>query len=214
MTAEQVNVLLHKDIIREELVRGGYILKEDFLIPTEGTIKTIIAKNKDLNLRNIKYKNGLVKGTYYVDNYWLEKGYDIRKYCKNCNLGQLEEIRLGLEHGIDVSIYANPKYSFTKMAELRKGLEHGLDITKYLDVQFTTAQMLEIRVGLEDGLDVSLYNALNYSSLYMKVIRLGLKQGLDLRTVVGQGYTSNEYQQIIKSLQRGSFKVLDRGFSL
>ena len=62
---------------------------------------------------------------------------------------QMGQIRLGLEAGIDVSKYANPKLSDKQMEEIRWGLEDGLDVSKYADPKFNWKEMAEIRENLE-----------------------------------------------------------------
>ena len=39
------------------------------------------------------------------------------------NDAQIGEIRLGLEHNLDVSVYTKPKYNWEQMREIRLGLE-------------------------------------------------------------------------------------------
>ena len=43
---------------------------------------------------------------------------------KDFNLSQKDEIRKGLEKGLDVSIYANPNYYWQQMENIRKQLEN------------------------------------------------------------------------------------------
>ena len=47
------------------------------------------------------------------------------------NYGQMHEIRLGLEKGLDVSIYAKPEFDHIQMQEIRLGLEKELDLSIY-----------------------------------------------------------------------------------
>ena len=48
--------------------------------------------------------------------YCLEKGYDIEKYISpDFTLEQLEQIKKGFEHKVDVSIFANKEYSWIRM---------------------------------------------------------------------------------------------------
>ena len=68
---------------------------------------------------------------------------------------QMEQIRYGLEDGLDISKYADPKFDWEQMKEIRLGLKEGLDVSKYTDPKFDGEQMLEISLGLECGLDVS-----------------------------------------------------------
>jgi len=50
----------------------------------------------------------------------------------------MEEIRLGLEANLDVSIYAKSEYSWEQMKEIRIGLELDLDVSKYADEVFNS----------------------------------------------------------------------------
>ena len=40
---------------------------------------------------------------------------------------QKEEIKLGLEQNLDVSLYSNPEFTHDQMEEIRLGLEKGLN---------------------------------------------------------------------------------------
>ena len=44
---------------------------------------------------------------------------------------QMQEIRLGLEKELDVSIYAKPEFRYGQMQEIRLGLEKELDVSIY-----------------------------------------------------------------------------------
>ena len=58
------------------------------------------------------------------------------------------EILEGLKNNVDISIYANPEYSWVQMKEIRWGLEDNLDVSWYAKPDFDSAQMNEIRAGL------------------------------------------------------------------
>lgn len=65
------------------------------------------------------------------------------------NRNQKEEIRKGRRSGVDVSVYADPKFDGWQMREIRKGLESGVDVGIYADPKVYGWRMLEIRLGLE-----------------------------------------------------------------
>ena len=85
--------------------------------------------NKIYNNLNIK---NLVK-TDWINNFEEE---------------QKVEILEGLKKDLDISIYANPEYSWVQMKEIRWGLEDNLDVSWYAKPDFDSAQMNEIRAGL------------------------------------------------------------------
>lgn len=47
------------------------------------------------------------------------------------NSKQKEQIRLGLEEGLDVSIYAKQDFTEDQMREIRNGLEENLNVIPY-----------------------------------------------------------------------------------
>lgn len=65
------------------------------------------------------------------------------------NNEQIREIYYGLEAGVDVSKYADPKFSWVQMFEIRTGLENGVNVDKYADPKFNWQQMIQIREELE-----------------------------------------------------------------
>lgn len=99
-------------------------------------------------------------------------GLDIKfmTYTEFRDCWQLEQIRLGLEHNIDVSPYSKPVYTWAQMREIRIGIEKNLNISKYLNSDFSYNQMQMIRKGLESGIDVSNYANPNISTVEMEEI--------------------------------------------
>ena len=55
---------------------------------------------------------------------------------------QLNELRVGLERGVDVSIYADRSYHWGQMQMIRKGLEQRLDVSKYADPRVPLKDMI------------------------------------------------------------------------
>ena len=84
---------------------------------------------------------------------------------------QQVQIRIGIKSNLDVSIYANPEYSWRQMEEIRKGLKEDLDVSWYANPSISVREMELIRWGLEDDLDVSLYANKGCSLKYMREIR-------------------------------------------
>lgn len=67
---------------------------------------------------------------------------------------QMEQIRLGLENGLDVSVYAKPEFEDYQMREIRRGLENGLDVNTYVKPEFDWRQIQQISTGLGEDLDL------------------------------------------------------------
>lgn len=53
----------------------------------------------------------------------------ISKY--NFDEDQKVEIKLGIESGVNVTVYTKPEYNYGQMSEIRQGLEKGLDVSIY-----------------------------------------------------------------------------------
>ena len=65
------------------------------------------------------------------------------------NALQLAEIRKGLENPkVDVTKYMNPKYSWTDMEEMRLEMAQGIDMSSYRAQGFDNHQLYQIRSGI------------------------------------------------------------------
>lgn len=100
---------------------------------------------------------------------------------------QLEEIELGLKHGVEVSKYTNKAYLAIQMRQIRFGLEEQLDVSWYAGKKFDWFQMEEIRKGLESGVDVSCYAKENLPYDVMREIRRGLEDDIHLEKFAQAG---------------------------
>ena len=100
------------------------------------------------------------KQLYYLQ-LGLQEGLDTSIYAnKNFNWKQMEQILLGLRASVDVSIYAKDIYSEYQMMQLRAALEHGLsmdEIQIIANPAFDEWQMCQIRVGFEVGINACEY---------------------------------------------------------
>lgn len=100
-----------------------------------------------------------------------------------------------------VSDYRKQNYVNDQIQEIKLGLEHGLDVTLYADKEYFAVQMRQIRFGLEEGLDVSLYNSKQYDWFQMEEIRLGLKSGLNACVYANPKYSYMVMRELRKSLE-------------
>lgn len=64
---------------------------------------------------------------------------------KLMNAGQMREIRLGMEKGVQTTEYSWPAYGAEQMKQLRLGLQQGFDISGYKNPHFTAKQMYNLR---------------------------------------------------------------------
>lgn len=151
---------------------------------------------------------------------------------------QLAEIREGLEHGVDVSVYADKEYFAIQMRQIRLGLEKGIDVSLYASKSFDWFQMEEIRLGLESGLDASVYAKPEYSYEVMRQLRKALADHIhlekyaavsadllrelhhaildkqDIMPYIKEGYVPEQLSEIRHALNKGCHieKYLNKSF--
>ena len=98
---------------------------------------------------NIRKKERIKKMNKIYNNLSIDNLLETELY-KDFNLSQKDEIRKGLEKGLDVSVYTDSEYSDAKMKQIRLGLEKNLDVSIYAKSEFDWSQMKEIRKKLEN----------------------------------------------------------------
>lgn len=54
---------------------------------------------------------------------------------------QNNEIKLGIEEGLDVSIYSNPEFNWLQMEQIRMGLKDKVDASVYADPSYNYETM-------------------------------------------------------------------------
>lgn len=116
------------------------------------------------------------------------------------NEDQKKQIEEGFKSGLDVKIYADPKYDCLQMSEIRWGLEQGVDVSIYADPEFTAAQMGVIRLGLENGVNVSIYADPRYNSSQMDEIRQGLDENVDVSWYADPKFNYKQMNEIKNGL--------------
>lgn len=116
------------------------------------------------------------------------------------NRAQLEQIELGLLHGVNVNSYDKKEFDADQMKVIRIGLEDGVDVSIYAKTSLNWRQMIVIDSGLKDGLDVSLYAKPEFDELQMLEIYYGLKDGLDVSSYAKPEFLPHEMRKIRKKL--------------
>lgn len=161
MTVEQLNILLHKDVIYNELVNDSTVLI------SKHVIDRWLKEGYDIRPYK-KYKTGQL----YEIKAGLDKGLDVSLYDNiKFRESQMKRIREGLELGLDVTCFANPKYNAGQMAVITSGLRSGVDISKYLDYNYDAFTMELIQMGLNKGIDISSYVTYNLSTAMRRSIK-------------------------------------------
>ncbi len=145
---------------------------------------------------------------------------------KGFSKDQVEEIKLGLEEGLDIEPYEDKDYFALQMREIRLGLMKELPVEIYARKDFDWFQMEQIRLGLEEGINVRLYayprvpfdimrqlrlalvegiNLAKYTSLpagVLRELRKAIKAGVDLAPYIEDRYDAEQLEQIRICLEK------------
>ncbi|MCI8683248.1 MAG: DUF342 domain-containing protein [Lachnospiraceae bacterium] len=124
----------------------------------------------------------------------------IRKYeAMGFDKGQMEEIRQGLEKGLDVSWYTSVKYDWFQMEEIKKGLEWGLNVSVYAKPEISYDRMRQIRKALKEGVDLSRHQELEAG--YLRQIRKAKIGHVDVFSYIEEGYEPDQLEEIRLGLE-------------
>ena len=106
----------------------------------------------------------------------LEHGADISKYL-NLDPDILEQVRLAAEDRSNVSLdeFLTGRFNADQLEQLRIGKKHWINVYEYAIPIFDAKQMREIRLGLEKEINVNIYSYHGYSWRSMREIRLGIE---------------------------------------
>ena len=98
---------------------------------------------------------------------------------------QQHQILEGLENKLDVSIYANSRFSSFQMYQIRLGLEEKLDVSIYAKECFNSSQMSFLRFvlgnnwGLKNKEKILIFAKPEFDFQQMEEIYLGLYANID-----------------------------------
>lgn len=136
----------------------------------------------------------------------LEKGLDTTLYEDPAFLAMhMHEIRIGLEKGLKVEYYADPGFDWMQMREIRMGLESAIDVSGYADKSIPYDIMREERKAIQYGVDISDYKGgrRGKSAPIMRQLRKGRIGGVELMPFIQEGYDPEQLQEIRIALEKG-----------
>ena len=140
-------------------------------------------------------KEGFTDAQIEEINIGLDNGVQVSVYArKDLMSQQMYQLRLGLQNGVSMHEYADPGYDWFQLEEIRLGLENGIDVKKYDSKELDSRKMHQMRRGLEDGMDLS--DFLKYDADVMKEIRKALLSKVDILSCVEQGYEATQLREI------------------
>lgn len=118
---------------------------------------------------------------------------------------QNQEILLGKEEGLDVSLYSNPEYNWLQMEQIRMGIKDKVDVTTYADPVNSYETMKQIRLSHYSSIDLSGYLDRGFVDDELEQIRLALEEGLP----IDEWLTDDMYVQQIYEIRIGLYEELD-----
>ena len=87
------------------------------------------------------------------NNLSIKNSMFIKHHASEFNEQQLEVLRKAIEHDVDVTQYADPKYDAYQLNNIFVGLLNGLDVTYYADPSFSSQQMSAILETIDSMFD-------------------------------------------------------------
>ena len=133
----------------------------------------------------------------------LEEGLDVSIYSKpELNWMQMEQIRMGLKDKVNVSAYADSAYGYNTMKQIRLSFYSSTDLTPYLDRGFESSELEQIRLALEEGLPLDQWLTDDMYSQQIHEIRIGLYEGLDVSKYADAKYNWMQMQEIRLGLEK------------
>ena len=77
----------------------------------------------------------------------------LKTLLKDFDIGQIYVVLMGLEQGVDVSVFANSAFDFLQMEAIRLGLGKGIDVSSYADSEIGWFEMKQIRESIKEATD-------------------------------------------------------------
>lgn len=118
---------------------------------------------------------------------------------------QHQEILLGKEEGLDVSLYSNPEFNWLQMEQIRMGIKDKVDVARYADPSFSYETMKQIRLSFYSSTHLLPYVERGFVDDELEQIRLALEDELPIDTWL----TDDMYVQQIYEIRIGLYEELD-----
>ena len=109
---------------------------------------------------------------------------------------------MGIKDKIDVSIYADPSYSYETMKQIRLSIYSSKDLTDYLNRGFVDDELEQIRLALEEDLPIDTWLADDMYVQQIYEIRIGLYEGLRVSVYADSKYNWMQMREIRLGLEK------------
>lgn len=117
---------------------------------------------------------------------------------------QMEQLRVGREHGVDIRVYGNPELSADQMRELRIGLESGLPVKLYAFPDYDLKSMRAYRDELEAGVDIREFLSPKYNYEQIAALSLAKISGVRIDDIADPSLSAGEMNERVL---RGQMKL-------
>lgn len=132
-----------------------------------------------------------------------EEGLDVSLYANpELNWLQMEQIRMGIKDKVDVSAYADPSYSYETMKQIRLSFYSSNDLSEYLERGFVDDELEQIRLSLEDGLPIDIWLTDDMYAQQIYEIKMGLYEELDVSVYANSQYNWMQMREIRLGLEK------------
>lgn len=132
-----------------------------------------------------------------------EEGLDVSLYANpELNWLQMEQIRMGIKDKVDVSVYADPSYSYETMKQIRLSFYSSIDLSDYLERGFEDDELEQIRLALEDGLPIDTWLSDDMYAQQIYEIKIGLYEELDVSLYADSRYNWMQMKEIRLGLEK------------
>lgn len=93
---------------------------------------------------------------------------------------QIQQLKLGKQHGVEIRIFANPGLSALQMKILREGLEQKVNVRPFAFPDYSVDAMRYYILELKTGMDIRQYLSSKYSIAQIAELSIAADEGLDL----------------------------------
>lgn len=133
----------------------------------------------------------------------IEEGLDVSIYSNpEFNWLQMEQIRMGLKDKVDASVYADPSYNYETMRQIRLSLYSAIDFVSYLKRGFKDDALEEIRLAILDKLPIDKWLKEDMCAPQIHEIRVGLYEQLDVSVYADTKYNWMQMQEIRLGMEK------------
>lgn len=133
----------------------------------------------------------------------IEQGLNVSLYANPAfNWLQMEQIRMGLRDQIDASVYANPAYSYETMRQIRLAIYSDINLIPYIQRGFTDDDLEEIRLALLADLAIDQWLWDGMCAPQIREIRIGLCEKQDILPYADRRYNWLQMREIRLGLEK------------